>query len=129
MTTVRCWARPAGVPTARQSALPAGSRAPASGLGWRDRRKLAPVQDALPDRAAEIFAAHHEIDERQRKQNQRRHAFELEAVVGHIAGQLTDRVAEHEKNREEVEYRGDYLAPGRRGFDGVGHGSTHDVIL
>src|SRR6266702_6653939 len=102
-TMVGCPAPPAGVPTAHRSALPAGSRAPACGSGWRNRRSVSPVQDALPDRTAEISAAGDAVDDHERDQDEGGHAFEFEPFGGQAAGQGADRIAAPEKRRHEIE--------------------------
>jgi hypothetical protein len=82
------------------------------------------AQDALPDRSAQVFAADHKIDNDRRKQDQRRHAFEFETLARHVAGQVTDRIATHEKDRQEVEYGGDHLPPSGYRFVNVSHERT-----
>ncbi len=111
----------AGAQTAHRSGSPAGLRARACGSGWRSDLARVRVQDALPDRAAEIFAAGREVSDDQSEQDQRRYSLKLEAFGGHCAGQSADRVATAEKDRHEVEDGGQDLAPGRYRFGDFGH--------
>src|ERR1700693_75054 len=85
------------------------------------------AENALPNRAAKIVADD-EVDDDHREQDQRRHAVELESVAGQSTGRIADDIATDEKDRQEVEYSREYLAPGRYRFDSVYHSAPHSRV-